>query len=634
MEVRGSKLTAELVERKAAAEAPNSTSSSSSTSTSTSPSAPPGRLRLSLTAFGGGNLRVRVAELDSRRFEPTSSLRDDLGLWEVSWQGGGLGEKVEGDGGGLIFDASAEGGPRVLLSPSPFRLDLLPGKEEGEDESHQKKGVLPVPLAVFNGAGGLLFQRRGAFLPPKDENSTTEVDPSSYSSSASLYPEELFKSHRDSVPFGPQAVGFDLSFPGATFVSGLPERAKKLALPATLTGAPPRGQPSVPGIDPVTGEQTFSRFRDEPYRLYNLDVFEYLDDSNFGLYGSIPMLVAHSPAGAASAAAASGNAALLAAAAAAAKRNEKNEAALSFGASGGAEGSSSPPRTVGAFWNNAAEMYVDVAVPMPTAAVANSVFSDAASGSSSAPFISDPGVTSPFAGSALTMHWLAEAGVVDLFLYGGGKANDGKKPASSSAPSPSPSPSSSPASVAAAHARATGTTALPQLFSLGYHQCRWNYRDEGDARHVDAGFDEHAMPYDVLWLDIEHTDGKRYFTWDKDLFPNPRKLIGDIASRGRKVVAIVDPHVKRDEGYRVYSEAKKKDFFVKDRSGEKDFEGWCWPGASAYLDMLLPAARKWVRGKREKSGEKRERKRNEKRKDGFGKEKKPITFFQKKKKIN
>ena len=26
---------------------------------------------------------------------------------------------------------------------------------------------------------------------------------------------------------------------------------------------------------------------------------------------------------------------------------------------------------------------------------------------------------------------------------------------------------------------------------------------------VDAGFDEHAIPYDVIWLDIEHTNGKR-----------------------------------------------------------------------------------------------------------------------------
>ena len=31
----------------------------------------------------------------------------------------------------------------------------------------------------------------------------------------------------------------------------------------------------------------------EPYRLYNLDVFEYEHDSPFGLYGSIPYVVAH-----------------------------------------------------------------------------------------------------------------------------------------------------------------------------------------------------------------------------------------------------------------------------------------------------------------------------------------------------
>ena len=26
---------------------------------------------------------------------------------------------------------------------------------------------------------------------------------------------------------------------------------------------------------------------------------------------------------------------------------------------------------------------------------------------------------------------------------------------------------------------------------------------------VDEGFDTHDIPYDVLWLDIEHTNGKR-----------------------------------------------------------------------------------------------------------------------------
>ena len=57
-----------------------------------------------------------------------------------------------------------------------------------------------------------------------------------------------------------------------------------------------------------------------------------------------------------------------------------------------------------------------------------------------------------------------------------------------------------------------GTQQLPPLFALGYHQCRWNYRDEKDVAAVEAMFEQLDYPYDVLWLDIEHTDGKRYFT--------------------------------------------------------------------------------------------------------------------------
>lgn len=109
--------------------------------------------------------------------------------------------------------------------------------------------------------------------------------------------------------------------------------------------------------------------------------------------------------------------------------------------------------------------------------------------------------------------WIAESGVLDVFFLLG--------------------PSSS--AVAAQYARLTGGTAMPQLFSLGYHQCRWNYKDEADVAGVDAGFDLHGIPYDVLWLDIEHTDGKRYFTWDKNLFPTPVRMQQDLASRGRKV---------------------------------------------------------------------------------------------------
>ena len=65
---------------------------------------------------------------------------------------------------------------------------------------------------------------------------------------------------------------------------------------------------------------------------------------------------------------------------------------------------------------------------------------------------------------------------------------------------------------------------------------------------------------------------RRYFTWDKNLFPDPVKLQNDVASHGRKVVTIIDPHIKRDPGYYIYQEAEQGHYFVKDKDG-KDFDG-------------------------------------------------------------
>lgn len=80
-----------------------------------------------------------------------------------------------------------------------------------------------------------------------------------------------------------------------------------------------------------------------------------------------------------------------------------------------------------------------------------------------------------------------------------------------------------------------GYQAFPPLFALGYHQCRWNYEDEADVKGVDAGFDRHDIPYDVIWLDIEHTNEKRYFTWDSALFPDPVGLQRHLDKKKRKV---------------------------------------------------------------------------------------------------
>ncbi|KAL0072619.1 glucosidase II [Marasmius tenuissimus] len=167
-------------------------------------------------------------------------------------------------------------------------------------------------------------------------------------------------------------------------------------------------------------------------------------------------------------------------------------------------------------------------------------------------------------------HWISESGIMDIFLM----------------------PGPTPEDIFAQWARLVGTTPLPAQWSLGYHQCRWNYVSSDDVRTVQKRFDEDDFPVDVFWLDIEYAEDHMYFMWDKKNFPDPVEMTNDVAAVGRKMVAIVDPHVKRTSNYPVYEEAKERDLLVKTKSSS-EYEGWCWPGSSVWLDMFNPATWQW-----------------------------------------
>lgn len=51
----------------------------------------------------------------------------------------------------------------------------------------------------------------------------------------------------------------------------------------------------------------------------------------------------------------------------------------------------------------------------------------------------------------------------------------------------------------------------------------------------------------------------------------------NLAKKQRRTIVIIDPHIKRDDNYKVYKEGKEGDFFVKDRNGN-EYDGHCWSG--------------------------------------------------------
>ena len=91
--------------------------------------------------------------------------------------------------------------------------------------------------------------------------------------------------------------------------------------------------------------------------------------------------------------------------------------------------------------------------------------------------------------------------------------------------------------------------------------------------------------------------GFRSFTWDGSRFPDPPKLLADLAKDGFKVVTIIDPGIKHDPnaGYTVYDDGVSGGHFVKRGDGSL-YLGQVWPGEAVFPDFTRPATRAWWSG--------------------------------------
>ncbi|KAE9403333.1 alpha-glucosidase [Gymnopus androsaceus JB14] len=417
---------------------------------------------LELRIHDDGVVRVRLDEIDGlrKRYDEAASwalVAEPRISSSVSWTAGKkdlravYGEKKDIE---------------VVVTYEPLRVTLLRnGKEQ----------------IVLNGRGLLHMEHFRAQTPavevPVDETGEPQevlqvenVRAWFEGDEEDAWWEEKFSSWTDSKPKGPESLSLDITFPNHGTVYGIPQHATNLSLPSTTGDSP-----------------SYT----DPFRLYNADVFEYLASSPMSLYGSIPVMHAHSA-----------------------------------------------HSTVGVFNAVGSETWIDISYP---------------------------------SNKATETHWISESGIMDVFLL----------------------PGPTPEEVFAQYARLTGTTALPPHWSLGYHQCRWNYVSSDDVRTVQKRFDEEDMPVDVFWLDIEYAEDHKYFIWDHKTFPDPVEMTNDVAAIGRKMVVIVDPHLKRASNYPVYQEASEMGILVKPKSGEGEYEGWCWSGSSSWIDHFNPASWDW-----------------------------------------
>ena len=133
---------------------------------------------------------------------------------------------------------------------------------------------------------------------------------------------------------------------------------------------------------------------------------------------------------------------------------------------------------------------------------------------------------------------------------------------------------------------------MPPLWALGYHQCKWSYYPEAKVKEVADTMRELKIPCDAIYLDIDYMDGFRCFTWNKEYFPDPKRMVKELADDGYKTIAIIDPGIKIDKDYSVFQEALEKDYFCRRADGPY-MKGKVWPGECYFPDFTNPEVRDW-----------------------------------------
>lgn len=179
---------------------------------------------------------------------------------------------------------------------------------------------------------------------------------------------------------------------------------------------------------------------------------------------------------------------------------------------------------------------------------------------------------------------------------------------------------STPQDVVKELARLTGKMELPPIWAIGYHQCRYSYYPESRVREIASNFRDRDIPCDIIWFDIDYMEGFRVFTFNRQHFPDPKKLNADLLEQGFHNVWMIDPGLKsRDDNspnesaetidalsadlkakrqaelefYNAIRDSGKKANAYVTRADGSVYEGEVWPGYCFFPDYTQPRVRDW-----------------------------------------
>ncbi|GAB7347561.1 hypothetical protein MBLNU459_g4451t1 [Dothideomycetes sp. NU459] len=143
-----------------------------------------------------------------------------------------------------------------------------------------------------------------------------------------------------------------------------------------------------------------------------------------------------------------------------------------------------------------------------------------------------------------------------------------------------------PDKVAQQYAEVVGLPAMMPYWGLGFHQCRYGYRDVYEVAAVVANYSSAGIPLETMWTDIDYMDSRLVFTLDPERFPleKMQELVSTLHDRGQHYIVMVDPAVAY-YNYSAFDNGVADGAFLSRPNGSI-YQGVVWPGVTAFPDWF------------------------------------------------
>ncbi|KJZ71519.1 hypothetical protein HIM_09057 [Hirsutella minnesotensis 3608] len=153
-----------------------------------------------------------------------------------------------------------------------------------------------------------------------------------------------------------------------------------------------------------------------------------------------------------------------------------------------------------------------------------------------------------------------------------------------------------PVDVAQQYGAVVGTPAMQPYWGLGFHQCRYGYRDAFDVAEVVYNYSQANIPLETMWTDIDYMDRRRVFTLDPERFPldTMRSLVSHLHENEQHYILMVDPAVAYQD-YPAFHRGVEDDVFLHHKNGSL-WAGIVWPGLTVFPDWFSKNVQKYWTG--------------------------------------